>query len=241
MMNQSDFLTSIKMDLGIYGLSLPFEDENKAIMDMIRLRTLNTFSTFFPFVYTADFNIMDMVEIKNTYEEAIYELPDIFGDRKIMSIRKIDPRNRALGNGYVSPMYGESYDLMGAMMMTQANANNYSYLSPPFSFKFEQPNVIRFYNLNSMATDLRIEINLQHADNFATIPNTSWESFYELALLDVKRFLYGALKHYADLQTAYGNISLKIDEWSNAEAERKELVAQWRTVYHLEADPIIVA
>ena len=85
-----------------------------------------------------------------------------------------------------------------------------------------------------------IEIAVEHADNLSTIPNTAWESFYELALLDIKRFLYNAMKHYTELQTAYGTVQLKIDDWQSAESDRKELIERLRDIYHLEAQPLFI-
>ena len=41
-MNPSQLLTSIKMDLGIYGLRLPFDNPDEAMMEVIKLKTLKT-------------------------------------------------------------------------------------------------------------------------------------------------------------------------------------------------------
>ena len=60
------------------------------------------------------------------------------------------------------------------------------------------------------------------------------ESFYELAITDVKVALYNTLKFYDGNESAYGNISLRIDEWSNASNERKELVERYRQNHHIE-------
>lgn len=240
MLNQSDFLTAVRMDLGLYGLSLPFEDANSVIMETIRLKTLPTFSTFVPYRTTQDIKFNDLVSVKTNYEESIYELPDSFGGLRLLSVLSVKPKNTLIGNGYFSPMFGESYDTYDALLMTQANANLYSAAAPPFIFKYEYPNLLYIYNMNSMATEVRVELALQHSDNLATITNTSWESFYELAIIDIKQFMYNTLKHYRDMQTAYGNITLKIDDWENAANERKELIERWRGVYHLDLPAFVV-
>lgn len=240
MMNLSELLTSIKMDLGIYGVSLPYDDPEKTLFDVIKLRTIKTFSQFYPFVMRVDLDMNQLRCLKSNYQESIYELPDIFGDRKLLSIRKVIPVNRLLGNGYMSPIFDDSLDLYNSMMMGQAAANLLSAATPPFTFKFEQPNLMYLYNMSTMANQITVEFCLEHYENLASIPNTAWESFYELALLDIKRLLYGALKHYRELQTAHGTISLQIDDWANAESERKELIEHWRDVYHMEADQFVV-
>lgn len=240
MMNLSELLTSIKMDLGIYGLSLPFENENKILHDVLKLRTITTFSQFQPHIVKIPLKLNDMNCISSNYQESIYQIPDVFGDRRIMYIRRVEPRNKLLGSGYISPIFDGSIDIYNTIMSAQANADLLSAITPPFTFKFVGPNMLHLFNMTSMATELYVEFALEHADNFSTIPNTTWESFYELALLDIKRFLYGAMKHYTEIQTAYGNINLKIDDWANAEQERKDLLERWRDVYHLDVDQFIV-
>jgi hypothetical protein len=56
----------------------------------------------------------------------------------------------------------------------------------------------------------------------------------ELALLDLKDNLYPTIKQYTDIQTAVGNISFKMDNWENAESDRKELLSRWDDTYHMD-------
>lgn len=240
MMNLSQLLTSIKMDLGIYGLALPFEKGDQAIVEAIQLRTLTTFSQYAPYVLRVNMELSELICIQNNYEESIYEIPDVFGDRKLLYIRKIDQRNKMLGTNYGGPNFDSSFDTYNALMLGQANADLYQAAQPAFSFKFQHPNLLHLFNTNSFSTQLVMEFAMQHTDNLATIPNTSWESFYDLASLDVKKFLFNALKHYRDIQTAYGTITLKIDDWEGADNERKELIEKWRDLYHLDTDQFIV-
>ena len=53
-------------------------------------------------------------------------------------------------------------------------------------------------------------------------------------------YLYNALKYYSTIQTAYGTLDLKIDNWENAESERNDLLSQWDDNYHLDSCPAIV-
>ncbi|NNV04676.1 hypothetical protein [Brevibacillus sp. MCWH] len=236
MMSIGELLTSIKMDLGIYGLALPFEDENKILYDTIKLRTLKTFSQFFPHIISVDFKINELKCIKSQYQESIYELPDVFGDRKIIYVRKVSPKNKLSGYGYTTPVFDDSMDIYNSLMMAQASANLLSTITPPFTFKFVQPNLLYLYNMTTYGGEITVDFGLEHTDNLMTIPNSAWEGFYELALIDVKRFLYNSLKHYNELQTAYGTINLKIDDWSNAESDRKELIEKWRNYAHIDGE-----
>ena len=79
-----------------------------------------------------------------------------------------------------------------------------------------------------------------HFENLSSIKSTLFEAFYDLALLDIKRFLYNILKHYENIETAYGSINLRIDEWSNAEADRKDLLTRWGELYHLEEKQYVI-
>jgi len=241
MMNLSQLLTAIKMDLGIYGLRLPFDNPDEALMDVIKLKTLNTFSTFLPQVKELSIDLTkDMECIKEEYTESIYILPNFFADREILYIRKITPKSKLLGNGFISPTFDGSIETYNMLMMTQANANLASVSAPAITFKFEPPNKLYLYNMATSYGILDIEFALEHALNLSTITKTSWETFYELALLDVKRFLYNSMKHYTEIQTAYGNINLKIDEWSNAESDRKEIIEKMRDLYHLEVEQYFI-
>jgi hypothetical protein len=55
--------------------------------------------------------------------------------------------------------------------------------------------------------------------------------------LDVKENLYPTMKNFSEIQTAIVNINLKIDDWANAEADRKELINRWDDTYHLDWQP----
>lgn len=240
-MNASQLLTSIKMDLGIYGLRLPFDNGDKALMDVIQLKSLKTFSVFYPQVKLISVDLAkDLQTIKSEYTESRYVLPDVYPGREILYIRRIEPKSKLLGNGFISPTFDGSIETYNMLMMTQANANLASVAAPPITFKFEPPNIMYLYNMATAYGMIDIELAFEHAENLSTIPQTAWESFYELTLLDVKRFLYNTMKHYTELQTAYGNINLRIDEWSNAESDRKELIEKWRDVYHLEAEQFFI-
>jgi hypothetical protein len=239
-MNLSELFSSIKMDLGIYGIALPFEKENDELHKVLKLKTIKTYSQFYPHIMRLDLKLDDLRCLKSHYNESIYELPDVFGDRRLLYVRKVEQRNKLLGNGYMNPVLDDSMDMYNSLMMGQAAANLTSAATPPFTFKFVGPNLLHLYNMSTMANELTIEFGLEHFDNLASVPNTAWESFYELALLDIKHFLYGVLKHYDQLQTAYGTINLHIDDWSSAEADRKELLNQWRDVYHLDTEQFFI-
>jgi len=240
MMNVSDLLTSIKMDLGIYGLSLPFEKPDDTLFNVIKLKTLTTYSVFFPYTLKMNLDIRTLTCLNSNYSESSYVIPDLFGDKKIIMIKNVNPKNKSFSNGYTSPIFDGEISTYESLMMGQASADLMSLAAPPMTFKFQEPNILVLYNYATMYGEIDVEVGLAHAPNLATIPSTQWESFYELALIDVKRFLYNTLKHYNEIQTAYGTIQLKIDDWSNSESDRKEMIEKYRDVSHLEQSPIFI-
>lgn len=240
-MNVSQLLTSIKMDLGIYGLRLPFDNPDEAMMEVIKLKTLKTFSTFLPQTKTISVDLAKELEcLKEEYTESIYLIPDLFAGREIMYVRNITLKSKLLGNGFISPTFDGSIETYNMLMMTQANANLASVAAPAITFKFEPPNKLYLYNVATAYGVIDIEFGIEHAENLSTIPITAWESFYELALLDIKRFLYNIMKHYSELQTAYGSLNLKIDDWANAESERRDVVEKMKDTYHLEVEQFFI-
>ena len=85
------------------------------------------------------------------------------------------------------------------------------------------------------------ELAFEHDRSLASITPTSEESFYELALLDVKSALYEIMKHCSDINTAYGNINLKLDDWASADDKREQLLNEWKDSYHIDTIPFIYA
>lgn len=240
MMNPSELLTSLKMDLGIYAIAIPIEDVNTSMMEVIKLRSLRTFSQYYPYVFRQDIDLTKWTRIKDHYNESIYEIPEMMGGLRIMEIRKVDQQNKLIGGGTYSPLMDPSMDMYNDLALSNAGAHLMSSAAPPFTFRYEQPNLLYLYNSSTMSSQLTVEFAYEHAENLSTIKYTAWDSFYELALLDIKSFLYNSMKHYQDLQTAYGTISLKIDDWASAAQERKDLLSQWNENVHIDSEQIYI-
>jgi hypothetical protein len=238
--NLSSILTRVKVDLGIYGLVLPIENADEEMANIIKDISLATYSNFFPDVSRVSIDIKDLVCLQNLYQESIYIIPDVFGGREILSIRKINPRSLLLSGGYYAPYIDSSPELYMGMMMAQANADLISAAAPAFTYRFAAPNKVHLFNITTMYGILDIEFNLEHADNLSTVKKTQYDTFYELVSLDIKNFLYGSLKHFRNIQTAYGTITLDVDDWATAANDRKDLVEKWRDVYHLEQEQMYI-
>lgn len=236
----SDLLTSIKMDLGIYQLAIPVDNLDEQLYDVIKLRTIKTYSQFYPYKEKIDVTLGTLErEIDTTYARTIYDLPnDIVQGREIITIYDINQRPTGLGYGDPVMPTGQGGSIIDSMMFANVNADILSAIAPKQTFEFIYPNKLILYNAFVNTGRIVMDIGTTHHENLMSIPPRGFETFEELALLDVKRFLYGKLKHYNDLQTAHGTINLRIDDWANAESERRELLKEWETTYHFAGPPI---
>jgi hypothetical protein len=58
-------------------------------------------------------------------------------------------------------------------------------------------------------------------------------SFYKLALLDMRRFLWENLKYFQALRTAIAEMNLGIETWQEAESKREEFLKELDGSAHL--------
>lgn len=237
-MNLSELITSIKMKLGIYGIAVPVENIDQTIHDVLKLETIKTYSQFFPQTITMEFRLDEMEVLFQSYMKTSVLIPDLFGGRTIISVRDVFPGKMTQGAGYMYPELAPGDEFFQSIMLGHAQAHLTSAVSPPFTFEFEHPNIIHMYNYASYARDLTIKVDLEHFSNLSSIPPSQFESFRQLAVLDVKALLYGMLKHYTDLSTALGTINLKIDDWADAQSQRDQLIQEWTASYHIEGQSI---
>lgn len=241
-MTLSQLLTRIKIDLGIYSIALPFENPEEAMTDVILGVSLKTFSTFCPYYEKYRFDLHNLERLEKNSNQETYLLPDIFNEREILFIRDIYYDESIIsGIGY----WGGGIPLLHGNMINQGMLANAGMaltnkMIPKMTFKYEHPRKVILYNVFS-SSKVVFEIAFCHDKSLASISPSEEESFYNLAVIDVKNMLYNVLKHYNDLQTAYGNINLKIDEWANASDQRKQLIDEWDNIYHMDVLPFIYA
>lgn len=249
MLNPSKIISSIKMDLGVIGIALPFDNIDEVIMEVIKIKTLPTFSTYSPFYVPLEIKTDELTLIDRKAGSSIYELPDEFGDREIMFVRDIEQRDHDTNYNTTNSSSSNYGYYMGDMcaygyqdlMLAQAELNLVGAATKGPSFKFYPPNKIEIFNESAgISGRYKLEVALEHSENLSTVPKTSRESFLKLATLDVKKFMYDNLKHYDNLETAYAQINLKIDDWQSAEQDRAALLEKWDSVYHLDVNQYII-
>jgi hypothetical protein len=232
------------MDLGLVAMATPFDNLDELIREVIVVRTLPVFDELQPYIVPLQIDTNELVMIERRPESTVYMLPDVFGDAQIMMITHMEPLydNDRYSHDYNTSLfsYGVTPCIYGyqELMLAQAQANMLSSAAKGPTFQFLPPNMIEIFSGYAMGNTYRLSIALSHAENLSTLPATCYSSFLKLATLDVKNYLYNTLIHYDNLSTAYGQLSLNIDRWSNADDDRRALIEKWEQTYHLDLSNI---
>lgn len=237
-MNISNLITRIKLKLGLNVITAPF-DVNQLIQDVIKIETLPVFSLYAPLRETFHCMINDLQQIGKGPNYVQILIPEI-RPNKIISVEDVEYDETTISN---TSSYGYCYpyrfpNIWQTLVSANASMNLVRSMLPSVTFKYEHPRKLTLYNIY-VSRQVAISIAMEHDETLASIKPTTEESFYELALLDTKVNLYNNMKYYTELQSAYGTINLRIDDWSNAESERKDLLNTWGETYHLDGPQMI--
>ena len=238
-MNLSSLISRMKIDLGIYSIALPFDVDN-AIKDIIDVTTLSTYSQLFPAKDQVRITTNDLKksQMNLEYTDVILPIPE---NEEVISVEDIQyDASDINGIGYYGagmPIF--SPNMLNDLLVSNVGANLTDAMFPKPTWDFIYPRKLRIYSLYGgtiIVTYLRT-----HDPSLSSIPESQSESFYSLALLDVKSGLYNIIKPYTEMETAHGRINLKIDDWENAASARADLVKEWTESYHLERKTIYYA
>ena len=237
-MNMSKLITRIKLKLGLNVITAPF-DVNQLIQDIIKIETLPVFSLYAPLreTYHCMVNDLEILDKGPNYTQ-VY-IPE-FRPNKIITVEDVNYDETSLVD---SSTYGYCYpyrfpSVWQSLVSANASMNLVRSMMPSVTFKYDHPRRLTLYNVY-ISRRLAISIAMEHDDTLASIKPSTEESFYELALLDTKVNLYSNMKYYTELQSAYGTINLRIDDWANAESERKDLLNTWGDTFHLDGPQMI--
>ena len=226
------------MKLGLLNISTPFENLDETIITILNEITIPVFSVYYPVKESLTIKTYDLELLEKTANCEKYLLPE-FKARKLLYVFDVNYDASVLsGLGY----YGSAMpllqgNLINQTMLSNAGAQLMSHMIPKMTFKFEAPRTLYIYNAYS-SSKIVIDLGFEHDKSLASIPETCREEFFKLALIDVKENLYPTLKQYTEINTAIGNINLKIDDWANAEDARRDLIDKWDDTYHLDFQPM---
>jgi hypothetical protein len=237
-MNLSNIMTRLKLKVGLINIATPFENLDDVLLQIVQEITVPVFSIYYPYKMSIPVNIHDYELLEKTDNYEKFLLPD-FQNQKLLYVFDVNYDDSVLaGLGY----YGGGYPLMmgnliDQTMLSNAGASVMNMMIPKITFKFEPPRALYIYNAYS-SSKMIIDLGFEHDKSLATIPDTCREEFLKLATLDVKENLYPTLKQYTELNTAIGNINLKLDDWQNADDQRRDLIEKWDDTYHLDFKPL---
>ena len=228
--NLSDFITTIKEDIGIKDLPLPVSDQE--LIDRFDRSVLTDFSLINPRVETCMISDDDLTEkakesIHTFYE---YKIPKwVYDGTVILSVSNFDVvRPNGYSDFFIPNANWSTPDaVIAAMADVRMAAGVASNLAKAPTWQFKKPNIIQVYN-GWAGGIYEVELLVKHDLSLSTIEDGSFMDLRELAALDMKMYLYNLLKRKDSLEVGVGSIQLKIDDWSNAEQDKKELLRTWR-------------
>ncbi len=238
-MNMSILITRIKMNLGIYSISLPVKDIDGMIMKIIEDITIPVYSIYHPFEDRVYLDLNRLKRLERTASFQTFLLPE-FSNKKLLYVKDVKYDDRSLaGMGYwggtIPYMHG---NMANQAILSNAGAHLVAQMLPKLTFEFKHPRTLRVYNLIA-SHKVIVDLAFEHDKSLQSLQPTSEISFFDLALLDVKANLYPTVKHYNGIETAYGRVDLHIDDWANAEEQRKEMLREWDETYHLDMAQLI--
>jgi len=241
----SKVVSAIKMQLGLYEITLPFKDSvtgesipvENVLHEILTTVTIPEYSQFVPWKREGLAHIGSLEVIDKDYD--IYKLPNFLTLTPVMWI--IDVRLPYLNSrgvyGDVAPVGGISRSVEG-VLTSQAYMMVAAEMRAEPTWKYLDHNQIQLQGFPKAI--LEFKLACQHEANGETIKESCYDSFLQLALLDTKMFLFlfNTLKYYNNIPTAFGNIELKIDDLQGAEDARNTLLEDWRQSSHLDLDHI---
>lgn len=240
-MNMSMAISSIKTQLGLYDITLPFVDPTtkvtipteNVIRDVIVHTTIPIYSQFVPWIRVGDINLANMKLIDRNAN--IYLLPAFLTTTHVQYVVDVRPaQNHYRGTyGDISPAYGINRSAEGVITAMEYMMVAGEMRAEP-TFDYLGYNKIRLFGYPKDMITIQVACN--HEPNGETIEDSCYDSFMQLAVLDVKEFLYNNLKYYKEIPSVSGPNKLEIDDFQNASSEKENLLEKWRDVFHLDMD-----
>lgn len=237
-MNISTCISSIIGQYGLNNITLPFKNVNgepvpieNIIYEILSTTTIPIYSDYVPHIKECTMNPMNMKMIDKT--QGIYELPPILTSTPIKYIFDVSPAfNNTRGTfGDIAPAFGINRSAQG-VIVSQAYQMLSGQMRAEPTFKDLGGNRVQLFGFSNIPQTFKVAC--QHALNGETIEESCRTSFMQLATLDVKVYLYNNLKLYDNMTSAFGNTSLKSEDFAGADSERTQLLAQWDDSYHLD-------
>ena len=231
-------LRKAKRLLGIKTFKLPFDDDE--LLEIMMEDTLPTFSKYFPRYLTFPINLSKCRRAKyrvadndrmNNRKAYHLDLSQFGSDIVPIDIEDIDYNYSNLSDDI---MYqdmiqgsGSPYDIMTNSF---GRATVVAGLNNEPIHRFEAPDILildrREYG-EIFGGSVYITFLVLHSADLSTINLSYIDYFTKLYMIDLQISLYETLKHCDKIDTTFGEIDLKIDDWQDAKSKREELEESW--------------
>ena len=228
--NLSEFITTVKEDIGIKDIPLPVDD--KALIDRFKRSALADFSVIYPRVAKCYVSDEDLTEASKNSNHMFYEyrIPKwVYDGTDILEVSNFDvARPNGFSDFYIPNTGFSTPDaIIAAMADMRLAAGLSSSMAKAPTYEFTKPNLLRVYN-GWAGGMYEVELLLRHDLSLQTIPDGAFMDLRDLTVLDMKAYLYNQLKRKDQLDVGVGTIQLRVDDWSNAESDKRELLRNWR-------------
>lgn len=228
--NLSDFIMTIKEDIGIKDIPLPVTEEQ--LVDRFYRSALTDFSVLYPRIHRVLLNDNERID-----EAALsvgrctrYRIPAFeYAGTEVLSVTRFEiAKPTGYSDFFVPTAQWASPDaIISAVSDMRTAASLASVLTKAPTHIFAAPDIIEVYN-GWAGGNYEAEILLMHDKSLSTIPPGAFMDLRELAALDMSAYLYNQLKRKDQIDAGVGTIQLKIDDWASAWADYKALLKQWR-------------
>lgn len=220
-MNMTDLLNRVKRRLGLKYSNIPIDDQD--LIDTIIEESLPTFSGYFQYNINMPLDLSESNKIPGE-KYGYFINTDVLADgMSILGVSNVSYEDiyRTYGDMYyngISPI---------DFISSAANANLSGVTNIPITWNFQEPNRIIFDEAIESIVKLNLELVTTHNPSLITIPKSRENEFIKLVLLDIKIFLYNNFKHYDNIDSPFGQINLRLDDWNGAEGDRESLLQKW--------------
>lgn len=224
MLTQTKVLRRLEVKLGYKFSELEIDDNE--IISIILSETLPEFSKKFPYRYRKILTDKD----RDPEFENIFFLNSEDENEEIVveNVANVYVYYNTTGTAYINPNMNDGINsIFNSMNRPPQNTT---------SFRFLPPDRVEIRPASMEYGNFLVELNIQHPDHLTTIGKGLESEFMQLALYDVQGALYQLRHRFANLQTAYGNIELFIDDLQNSFDKREDLIEKWRTKQHLTSN-----
>lgn len=234
--NLSEFIEILKSDCGVRDVPLPIDD--KEIVRHFEMSALREFSIRKPVIkeiWVTEADALDFQQ-RSISGCVTYQIPEKFWQgTEILDILHLLPG----GYGSEANMYmpnvvlGSADTLIESIADIKMAASLGQMMTHAPTWRFDPPDRVVIYN-GWTSGSYRFEIALKHDLSLATIPPGAFTNLRQLAVLDLKAFLYKKMKRITNIETGIGSIDLKIDDWESAEREMQDLLRDWDDTVELD-------